>query len=517
MNGAVQLLASSNLSRCGFFALTVLNALLVYGQATPGSQSKPSKSSLPQKKACGCPDGRRFSIGASVFGKNSSRVLITGLRPEPPSNTSATKLTQCTDLLVVGQIIRLLNTPEGRPFLQRENLKRGIIHDICDTKIQFVEAKKSYDFFAEDGDAVTLTENDVQPQAPNNSEEAEFAKDKSAEESDDLTGQDLLRLAPKQFGRLFNDPSDFAFDEDDLKEGAYLVCRKRLKATLAHDGNLRTASVSRAQSGDDEISLRAATVGRIDKSAGVRPEPLWIVDVLPDSAPKPFWQSLLSLPRTFREPNEVVLPKKVILGSSQVLEINHFLDQAGIQSTRFRSAAIRDDHDTSRLPELFATPELSLEENIEAAQQSRVFAAIRNAAIGLRLIFKDQEAAARRGTLILEERISEGTPRTAVPDLLRRQCFLGLDKLNKLQEQPSQSAASVFVVTGVDVKVFQPKADLQVPPTYYAIDLELTLRPDFATTNVPLVCRFPSAPINLALVDMAERILFSSFEVQRMR
>jgi hypothetical protein len=71
------------------------------------------------------------------------------------------------------------------------------------------------------------------------------------------------------------------------------------------------------------------------------------------------------------------------------------------------------------------------------------------------------------------------------------------------------------LVTGADVRVFRPKDWLQVPPSYYAIDLELLLRPNFSLKQVPLVCRFPLASIDLALVDMAQGILSTRFEIHR--
>jgi hypothetical protein len=62
--------------------------------------------------------------------------------------------------------------------------------------------------------------------------------------------------------------------------------------------------------------------------------------------------------------------------------------------------------------------------------------------------------------------------------------------------------------------VFRPMNSAQVPPSYYAIDLELTLQPNFSLHQTPLVCRFPLAPIDAGLVDMAEKILTSRFEVR---
>jgi len=168
----------------------------------PSVSVRAQTSSRPAQ-GCGCPDGRRFSTGASLFGKNSARVLVTGFRPQPPASASAVELTQCTELLVLGQVIRLLNTPDGRPFLKRESLKRGVIHNICDTKIHFVEAKKSYDFFQDDGSALTLSGSDAGPASM--SGDANSAIGSVPEESSDeveldenLTGRDLLQLIPRK-------------------------------------------------------------------------------------------------------------------------------------------------------------------------------------------------------------------------------------------------------------------------------------------------------------------------------
>jgi hypothetical protein len=467
-----------------------------------------------QPQGCGCPDGRRFSTGASLFGKNSARVLVTGFRPQPSASASAGESTQCTDLLVLGQVIRLLNTPDGRPFLKRESLKRGVIHNICDTKIHFVEAKKSYDFFEDDGSALTLTGNDARPTSMSgdaNSATGSVPEESSEVELDEnLTGRDLLQLIPpKGFGESLDNPDHSAFDEEDLKDGAYLVCTRRSRVPLAGD------AVSQ------EVNVIAGTFGRIEKRSGFRSEPLWIVEVLPDSAPQPFWRSLISIPRMYIGPREPTLPRKVILASSRVLEINHVLDRSGVEWTRFGDLSDRtgdrEEQGTDRLPEIYAPPELPLEENVATAQTSRIFAAIRKTTPGLHLVPKSPEILARGGTLILEERTSDSRHGNAVPDLLRRQCFLGLEALGDSQAPTADASTPELLVTGADVKVFRPKDYSQVPPSYYAIDLELQLRSNFSAKQVPLVCRFPSVSIDLSLLDMAERILSSQFEIHRAR
>jgi len=409
-----------------------------------------------------------------------------------------------------------MNTPDGRPFLKRENAKRGIIRNICETRIRFVEVKKSYDFFANDANAVTLTEDDAMQASsgdPNHAPGSIREEPADVELDENLTGKDLLRLVPNQFANSSSDAGHSTFDEEDLKEGAYLVCPKRLRGAMVRDGNLRRAVE------DKEVSLPAEAVGRIDKRAGFRHEPLWIVDMLPDSAPRPLWQSLFPFRRPFGEP-DLVARTKVILPSSQVLEINYFLDQSGVSSTRFREVArqtdVREKDATRRLPEIYGPPGLPLEENLAIAQRNRTFAAIQDATLGLRLAFKNREVAARRSTLVLEEGTRDDSHDKAVPALFRRQCFLGLDKLGNSQENATDnSVAPALTVTGVDVKVFRPQTHLRVASTYYAIELELLLRPNFGSKEVPLICRFPWALIDPTLVDMAERILISQFEVQK--
>jgi hypothetical protein len=474
----------------------------------------------PNAWACGCSDGRQFAVGASLFGKNSSRVLITALRPEPVSGSPQRGLSPCTDVVVVGQMVRLLQVPDDHPFLKRESLKRGIISDICDTKIQFAEAKRSYDFFAADGSAVTLTDEDTNQTSPPTSSgeaaEPDFEERAAMDSGQDLTGKDLISLIPSKIPE--DEAGQSGFDADDLKEGAYFIVRKRLKAEAASEDSAGGMKVTATGSRDEEteITVPAGTLGKIEKRAGFRSEPLWVGEILPDSAPRPFWRTLLSLPKGFAKP---AFPKKVVLPTSQIVEINHFLDQYGVEWTRFgkdlENSEGREGSDTNRLPDLYSPPALPLEENISTAQRARVLEAIQSATVGLRLEFKDTKAAIWRSTLILDD-VNGNVATENAPNLLHRQCFVGLDKLGtELSKSPAIPRPPTLQVTRVDIKVFQPSSLDQVSLDYYAIDLEFLLRPNFASGEIPVVCRFPSTPINFALGEMAERILSSRFEIRK--
>ncbi|MCU1338753.1 MAG: hypothetical protein JWO19_4334 [Bryobacterales bacterium] len=502
----------------GVLALLSLHPTLLLAQSSPKARPAP---------ACGCPDGRRFAVGAAMFGKNSARVMITGFRPEASASTGIGE-PQCRDLMVLGQIVRLWKPLDDRPFLKRENLKRGTVPNICDTKIHFIETRKNYDFFAGNGIAVTLTDEDDGQPAISREPESDLSVSPAPEieYSEDLTGRDLLRLmVPQRFGgssmEPLADPGDSAFDEQDLKEGAYFMLRTSVKAPLIGDRDTDTAAMADTtlKSPQPELSVFAGTLGRIEHRAGFRSEPLWIVEVLPGSSPGPFWRSLLSLPRGFGEHH--ALPRKVILASNQMVEINHFFDQYGVEWTRFgeeasAKIAASEDPGTTRLPEIYAPPVLPLEENVAAAERARVVEAIKQEALGLILIFRNSETLSRRETLVLEELTRSGSRAAIAPDLLHRQCFIGLDRLEKSPAKVTgYSASPAFLVTGVDVKVFRPKSSARVPPSYYAIDLELLLSPNFSSAAVPLVCRFPSVPIDTAIVGMAERILSSGVEIQR--
>ncbi len=425
--------------------------------------------------ACGCPDGRRFAIGAAMFGKGSSRVVITGLRHGlPPVPGSA--VPQCSDIQAVGQVVHLLNSADGRPFLKRESLKRGVIRDVCRTRIHFIEARKSYDFFADDGSAVTLGTDGETAAEPSN------VTSDPADLSEDLTGQDLLRLGGVSQGA---NPGDSAFDQEDLKESAYFVVRKRIKVPLSRD-KVGSASAS-------DVAVSAGTLGRIEKRAGNRPDPLWSVELLPDSAPLPFWRCPAC---AFRQKSTV--SNHVVVASSQIAEINHFFDQFGVEVTRFGNGTMpkQESQGTMELPRIYAQPKLSIDENVAAAWDSAAVESIQNALLQILLIPKKP----RTGMLMLNE-----AGESAQADLLQRQCFIALDAAGGMQPLAASNA---------DVKVFRPPKSTQVPPDYYAIDLEISLRSELGSSPARIVCRFPLDPIGIGLVDRARRILSNSFVVR---
>src|SRR5260370_27547086 len=81
----------------------------------PAQPRKTPLVSSPLEHVCGCPDGRQFAVGASMYGTNSARVLITGLRPDPSPGARG-ELPRCSDILVLGQAVRFLRAAYGSPF-----------------------------------------------------------------------------------------------------------------------------------------------------------------------------------------------------------------------------------------------------------------------------------------------------------------------------------------------------------------------------------------------------------------
>jgi hypothetical protein len=430
------------------------------------------------------------------------------------------QLVPCTDIAVLGQVVRLVQDPNGGPFLKRESLKRGIISDICKTKIEFAEAKRSYDFFADDGSAVTLTDEDANRAADADPPVANPGTDRQdqheIELNQDLTGKDLIQLIPSELAET--DPSQSTFDADDLKEGAYIIVRRRLKAAPAPDPDAGAMVRATAEANtQNEITVGAGTLGKIEKRGGFRSEPFWIAQILPNSAPRPFWRTLLELRKGFAAP--LSTPTKVVLPASQIVEINHFFDQSGLEWTRFGSDFDGSESPaepvTTRLPDLYSPRALPLEENISIAQRARVLETIRAETLGMHLALKDAAIMERRSTVVLDDSGRDGSIIESPPQLLHRQCFVGLNRLADGYRRAGLPTEPVFQVIDVDIKVFQPNSVDQIPTDYYAIDLEFLLRPPSGSPDVPIVCRFPTAPINVALEQMAERILSSRFEIRR--
>src|SRR5436305_7381417 len=169
-------------SQAALLLLILLAAASKLAGQTDSEQAHPN---------CSCPDGRQFSIGSSLFGKNSARIVITGFHRDlvkagPPP---------CKDLTVVGQAVRL-QVVTGHPFLRREDRKRGTITDICQTKIQFAQPSKSYDFFKDDGSAVNLSDIEAAQTLPDNGTgpKPDTPEATGDHHSDDLTGNDPIRM-----------------------------------------------------------------------------------------------------------------------------------------------------------------------------------------------------------------------------------------------------------------------------------------------------------------------------------
>jgi hypothetical protein len=498
-----------------------LHAISLSAQV-PSQQGPPPQAQKDafRPRTCGCADGRNFAIGASVFGKNSARVVITGFDPDLPANIPGSKPALCTDLLVLGQVIELARTEDGRPFLERRSLKRGIIHNICGTKIHFVQPKKTYDFFADGGSALILREEQLDALPVTKDGPSQIPADE-VDLDENLTGRDLLELTRRKLprGSSPDHPENATFDSTDLKEGAYFVCRRRSRTALVGNGGLQRVGVPpTSPARKQDISIPAGTLGTIKKSAGFRSEPLWLAEIIPDSAPRPFLRSLIFFPRSLGGEREPAYPLDVILASGDVIEINEFLDRSRTEWTRLGEATETStgaSQGTARLPALYGRPVVPLAENLTMAERSGVLAAVQKATLGLRLVFRNPNTFARHGTLLLDGATPRSVDGNATADLWRRQCFLGIDRLGDPLGTKESAIGPVFFVTSADIKVFRPKDTSQVPSDYYAIDLELQLRLNSSPKQIPLVCRFPLVSIDLTLIDMAQGILSTAFEIRR--
>jgi len=472
---------------------------ITWGAPTSLSQSSP----VQVLSTCVCPDGRQFSTGSSVFGRNSARVAITGFSRDLVPVTQQQGLPPCKDLMVVGQIVRL-EVLNNHPFLRRETRKRGTIEDICHTKIQFAESKKSYDFFKDDGSAVTLSDMDVAQPLPENeagSPDSGIAEDSDHQASEDLTGRDLIGMLPPE--QQADDPGSSSFDVDDLKEGAFFIVRRLLKAAAAGDdtnnGNRNAPNVQR------ELTVWAGSLGRIEKRAGFRDEPLWLVEILPHSAPLPFSGYLRLLPSALHK--HQLSQNKFVLPSSDIVEINHFLDKYSLQWTHFGDesddARKREFAGTTVLPEIYSAPQRALDDNLETARKARIETEIHGAAMRLIFSLKDPKPVTGQGVLVLDDENRSGI---AAPHFFHRQCFVGEYQVVRTSGDP------VFRVADADLAIFQPRHSRQVPEDYYAVDLRLQLKSD-SNGSIPIVCRFPSTAIDGTLLDSAERILSSVFVI----
>src|SRR5260370_9713761 len=90
-----------NFCRLWFLAV-FLHAIVVSAQIRAQQTQVPGAAGIaPSPRACGCADGRRFPIGASMFGKNSARVVMTGVRPDLAASTPGGKPAPRTRLAIV--------------------------------------------------------------------------------------------------------------------------------------------------------------------------------------------------------------------------------------------------------------------------------------------------------------------------------------------------------------------------------------------------------------------------------
>ena len=479
-------------------------AWLLLAIAWSPSNTFSQTTSVQVPSTCACPDGRQFSTGASLFGKSSSRVVITGFSRDLVQTTEQQGLPQCKDLTVVGQIVRL-EVLNGRPFLRRETPKRGTIDDICHTKIQFAESKKSYDFFKDDGSAVTLSDMDAAqapPEKEDGSADSGIAEDSKGGRSEDLTGRDLIRMLPPE--QEPDDPTSSSFDADDLKEGAFFIVRRQLKAAPAVD-DANGGNINASPNVQRELTVWAGTLGRIEKRAGFRDQALWFVEVLPHSAPLPFSSYLRLLPSAFRK--HPLPQNKFVLPSSDIVEINHFFDKYSLEWTRFGEesdeARNRQFAGTTMLPEIYNASQIALDDNLENAHKTGIENEIHAAAMRLSFRVRDPMRLTENGVVVLD---GENRSASASPHFFHKQCFVGEYQV------PQTPGSPLFRVTEADLAIFQPRHSQQVPKDYYAIDLRLQLKSD-SGGSTPVVCRFPSAAIDGTLLDSAEQILSSVFVI----
>jgi hypothetical protein len=204
-----------------------------------------------------------------------------------------------------------------------------------------------------------------------------------------------------------------------------------------------------------------------------------------------------------------------MLAASNLIEVNEYLDRSRTEWTRLGEASETStiEQSTTHLPMLYARPVFPLDENLSMAERGGVFTAVQKVTRGLSLVFRNPNIVAHHGILLVDEGMLRSVDGNAGADLWRRQCFLRMgDSLNRSSENASRPA---LFVSGADIKVFRPKHTSQVPPDYYAIDLELQLRANFSPTQLTLVCRFPLVPIDLTLIDMAQEILSRAFDFRK--
>jgi hypothetical protein len=446
---------------------------------------------------CVCSDERQFSIGQSLFGKGSARVVISDFTG---NFFQAGRLPLCRDLFLVGQVIRRKEVA-GHSYLKRETVKRGTIPDICQTQIQFTARNKSYDFFTEDGAAITLSDLDEPGETRRGNDANETSVDDDSEPAD-LRGKDLIRLIAREAPE--GDSGQSPFSADELKEGAYVVVVKRIRARPVLDDDaaagLSTAPVSRP------VNIPPGSLCRIQKGAGFKPGPMWQVELLPYSGKASLWETLLSVPGNIRGRNPRL--NRFVLAGKDILEINRYLDKHGTEWTAFGDespdARERDELGTTTLPDVYLPHPLFLDDNLDAARESDAFQAMRAAVLALTFVSKPFPGPRSSELLVLEETSKRDADTQADPNLFQQQCFVDF--------RAALSPRALRVVD-FDLRIFQPGNSTQVSQDYYAVDLAFQLNSG-AGADIPAVCRFPLATIAPTLLDKSIRILSNQFEIR---
>jgi len=458
----------------------------------------PALQLLAAAPACTCADGRSFRVGASVFGNGSARILITGFKTPTPSDSPPPRApSECRYLAVVAQTIRT-DQASGRVYLKREVSKRGILYNVCQTGIHFVEIPDRHDVFS--GDLIPIT-----PAAEGAADDSVSAdKNGNGDKDGDLAGLDLIRMIKPT--EQSQSPKDGAFDERDIKEGALVIVSHRAVALRFMDP--ASAPVLQPSGGPrSEIRLAAGTPAKLVQRGGTHSSGLWIVELLSDPT-RPFWL-LFPMPRR-------AAPGRVLLSESQFTEANRYLDRLGAEITK-PGDSIEAPHDDAvyRLAiNAYAPRHVPLEENLNAAIDDEAEKHIVKSAERLTVRPRPGVALSAEDTMTIEES-GLGTRDQPLPDLIRRQCFVRRTPIGTLHAAGAQQAGQPgYRATHAEVRIFRPVSGGMAPSDYYAVDLALEFQDDTDRLKIEAICRFPWTRIDVDIVRSASQILSNKFVVE---
>lgn len=425
--------------------------------------------SAPAPDKCSCQDGRSFAVGGALYGKNSTRIVITNLKVGAYSSAPAPESARCESLLVAGQTVTQKNDGKGHLYLQRETVKRGAIDEICASQITFKKPGKPNIIDEVEAELRRLEKGD---------EADELAVDEAIPkfEYPDLGDSSSVKAEPGN-----NAPGESPFDTQPFKDGAFVIVRK------AHG------------------EVHRGTLGRLDKLAGNADPNIWTVDSWPNSLPQPFWRLVFG-PR-----GTTATVKKVIVPEPDLEEINELLDRLRIDTIHFGQA--KDDEESPYTSTLRIYSQIvPLEQNLAKAAQNGAVERISGIVSKLSLSAKSLRLFDRRELVVLDD-LSEKSAADPQADFTHRQCFIGLGALNA----KAAVGGLKFEIHDVDVRVFKPvgsSADSsKVSDRYYAIDLAFVADSSGGGASIPVVCRFPGAPIGLDIVDMSIKILSQAFDI----